>query len=251
MKDKFKYIIAIGVVTLIIVTLFELVIMPLYVRQGKSRELVDVSAMDVDAALTMIKSSGFKGVIADTIFTAEYEPNTVIDQYPKPGSIVKKGRTVRLNISHAEKLVDVPNIVGKSHRSAELLLRKAGLKIGAISKSYSIIYPVGVIIGQIPDSAETIPKGYRVRVVMSKGRSPNNIQVPSLFGLSKESATDELQKVGLALGKVHYKQNVDLIPYTVIEQSVEAGTVLAESQPVNLTVSVLDLQDIFEQVIDK
>ena len=86
---------------------------------------------------------------------------------------------------------------------------------------------------------------------MSKGRSPNDIQVPSLFGLSKEAAEIELRKSGLRIGKVRYKQNEDLIPYTILDQSIQAGTILDNPQNIDITVSVLDLQDIFEQVIDK
>ncbi len=251
MKKILKHIIAIGIITLIIVILFEMIIMPFYVRLGKSKELIDVTAMDVNSALIMIKTSGFKGVVTDTIYTSEVEPDIVLDQQPEPGAIVKKRRTVRLKISQAEKLVVVPNIIGQSERSAQLLLNQVGLKIGTISKAYNSIHPDGVIINQIPDSTETIPKGYSVRVVMSKGRSPNDIQVPSLFGLSKEAAEIELRKSGLKIGKVHYKQNEDLIPYTILDQSIQAGTILDNPQSIDITVSVLDLQDIFEQVIDK
>ena len=251
MKKILKHIIAIGIITLIIVVLFEIIIMPFYVRLGKSKELVDVTSMDVKSALIMIRTSGFKGVVTDTIYTSEVEPNIVLDQHPEPGAIVKKRRTVRLKISQAEKLVVVPNIIGQSERSAQLLLSQVGLKVGTISKAYNSIHPEGVIINQIPDSTETIPRGYSVRVVMSKGRSPNDIQVPSLFGLSKEAAEIELRKSGLRIGKVHYKQNEDLIPYTILDQSIQAGTILDNPQNIDITVSVLDLQDIFEQVIDK
>ena len=251
MKKILKHIIAISIITLIIIILFEMIIMPFYVRLGKSKELVDVTSMDVKSALIMIRTSGFKGVVTDTIYTSEVGPDIVLDQHPEPGAIVKKRRTVRLKISQAEKLVLVPNIIGQSERSAQLLLNQVGLKIGKISKAYNSIHPDGVIVNQIPDSTETIPKGYSVRVVMSKGRSPNDIQVPSLFGLSKEAAEIELRKSGLKIGKVHYKQNEDLIPYTILDQSIQAGTILDNPQSIDITVSVLDLQDIFEQVIDK
>ena len=251
MKKILKHVIAIGIITVIIFILFELIIMPFYVRHGKSKELIDVTSMDIRSAMIMIRTSGFKGVVTDTIYTSAIEPNIVLDQYPEPGAIVKKGRTVRLKISQSEKLVIVPNIVGQSQRSAELLLNKVGLKIGAISKEYSVILPNGVIVNQMPDSTATLPKGYSVRVVISKGRSPNDIQVPSLFGLSKEAAELELRKTGLRIGRVHYKQNENLIPYTVLDQSIQAGTILENSQSIDITVSVLDLQDIFDQMIDK
>ena len=250
MKKIFKHIIAIIVVTLIIITLFELIIMPRYVRHGNSKQLVDVTSMDVGSAMIMIRTSGFKCTVTDTIYTSDMQPNIVLDQHPKAGSIVKKGRTIRLKISQADKLVVVPNIIGQSLRSAELVLNKVGLKIGTTSREFSVTHPNGVIVKQLPDSSETLPKGYSIRVVISKGRSPNDIQVPTLFGLSKDAAEQVLHKASLRIGRVHYKQNEDLIPYTVLDQSIKAGTILKNSQNIDITVSVIDLQDIFEQVID-
>ena len=69
--------------------------------------------------------------------------------------------------------------------------------------------------------------------------------------MTKEAAVLELQKAGLRIGKVHYKQNEDLIPYTVLDQSLSAGTILESSQSIDITVSVLDLQDIFDQMMDQ
>ena len=251
MKIKIiKYIIVLGLLTIVAIILLESVILPFYVRHSKSKELVDVTSLDVKSAMIMIRTSGFKGVVADTIYTSEVEPNIVLDQHPKPGSVVKKKRTVRLKISQSEKLVEVPYIVGQSQRSANLILNEIGLKIGAISKAYSSLFPEGVINNQIPDSMQTLPKGYSVRIVVSQGRSPSDILVPSLFGLSKEAAELELQRAGLRIGKIHYKQNEDLIPYTVLDQSIAAGTILENSQLIEVTVSVLDLQDIFQDVTD-
>ena len=53
------------------------------------------------------------------------------------------------------------------------------------------------------------------------------------------------------LGKIFYRQNEDLIPYTVLDQSISAETVLEKPTKIDLTVSVLDMQDIFNQMIDK
>ena len=86
---------------------------------------------------------------------------------------------------------------------------------------------------------------------ISLGVPPNFFQVPNLFGLSKKKAIADLEKAGLTLGKVFYRQNEDLIPYTVLDQSISAETVLEKTTQINLTVSVLDMQDIFNQMIDR
>jgi len=251
MKSKIvKYIFTIGILTILAFIILEAFIMPYYVRHGKYKELIDVTSLDIRSARVMLRTSGFRSVIADTIYTSTIEPNVVLDQYPKPGSIVKKKRTVRLKISQSEKMVKVPFIIGQSERSAELLLKRNGLKLGTVNQDYNPDYPEGVIIEQFPDTMLIIPRGYNVNIVISMGRAPNDILVPSVFGLSKESAEAELKKAGLKIGKIHYKQNEELIPYTVLDQSIPSGTALEKPEPIDLTISVLDLQDIFQDVTD-
>ena len=72
-----------------------------------------------------------------------------------------------------------------------------------------------------------------------------------VFGLSKKKAINQLEKAGFSLGKVYYRQNEDLIPYTVLDQSVKPGTVLENTIAIDLTISVLDMQDIFNNIIDQ
>ena len=80
------------------------------------------------------------------------------------------------------------------------------------------------------------------------GLPPDFFQVPQLFGLSLNSAKKELVRSKFSLGKVSYQQNEDLIPYTVLDQSIIPGTVLDESAKIDLVVSILDLQDIFDKL---
>jgi beta-lactam-binding protein with PASTA domain len=61
-----------------------------------------------------------------------------------------------------------------------------------------------------------------------------------------KKAESELLKARLKLGKISYQQNEDLVPYTVLDQSIAPGTVLDKSTNIDLNVSILDLQDIFD-----
>ena len=92
-------------------------------------------------------------------------------------------------------------------------------------------------------------RGMGVHLV-SLGVPPNFFQAPNIFGLSKKKAIIEIEKSGFFLGKVYYRQNEDLIPYTVLDQSLKPGTVLEEPVKIDLTISVLDMQDIFNNIID-
>ena len=63
-----------------------------------------------------------------------------------------------------------------------------------------------------------------------------------------KKAKEELTRARLKVGKISYKQNEDLVPYTVLDQSIAPGTVLDQTTKVDLVVSILDLQDIFDKL---
>ena len=190
-------------------------------------------------------------MVSDTLFSGSYEPGIIIDQYPEPNRRVKEGRTIRLKISQPEKMVSIPDLIGRSLRSAELALLQSGLSIDTVYKEYNSDVPSGNVTWQYPKGGDQLNKGMGLHLTISLGVPPNFFQVPNLFGLSKKKAIVDLEKAGLVLGKIFYRQNEDLIPYTVLDQSIAAETVLEKSTEINLTVSVLDMQDIFNQIIDK
>ena len=74
--------------------------------------------------------------------------------------------------------------------------------------------------------------------------------MPQLFGLSLVKAEQLLTKLQLSLGSITYRQNEDLVPYTILEQSIVAGTVLGKPLPIDVTVSILDLNDVYNQLSD-
>jgi len=249
-KKISTYLIAFGGLTLAVIFLFDSVIMPTYVRQGGGRYMINVKGKSLSHAQKVLDADGYKSLISDTLFSAMYEVGTIVDQYPTPNTRVKEGRTVRLKIAQPEKLVQIPDLIGRSIRSAELLLNQTGLEIDTVFKEYNSDVPEGNVTWQYPKGGDLLNKGMGLHLTISLGVPPNFHQVPNLFGLSKKKAVEYLNKAGFRLGKIFYRQNEDLIPYTVLDQSIPAETVLEEPTTIDLTVSVLDMQDIFNQMID-
>jgi len=252
MIKKFtSYIVVFGVMTLGIILLFEMVFMPIYVRKGDGRYMVNVKGKTLQHAEKVLDSEGYKSLVSDTLFSAVYEFGTIVDQYPAPNTRVKEGRTVRLKIAHPEKMVSIPDLIGRSLRSAKLILNQEGLEIDTVYKEYNSDVPSGNVTWQYPKGGDLLNKGMGLHLTISLGVPPNFHQVPNLFGLSKKKAVVDLEKAGFRLGKIFYRQNEDLIPYTVLDQSIPAETVLEEPTTIDLTVSVLDMQDIFNQMINQ
>ena len=249
MKYKIlNFLIALFITSILIFLFFEKIAMPIYIRKGNSIRLINVRGKILDRGINELKISGFNGVVFDTVYTSNIESQTIIDQYPPSGQKVKKGRTIRLKIARPEKMIDVPSLVGQSKRSAEIKIQQLGLKIDTIYVEYNPDYPKGTVAWQFPKSGDQIRKGFGLQITLSEGLPPDFYQVPQLFGLSLNNAKKKLDNSRLKLGKVTYQQNEDLVPYTVLDQSISPGTVLSKSSQINVIVSVLNLQDIFDSI---
>jgi len=246
-----QYLLAFGAVSFVVIILFEYIIMPMYTRHNTGQYLMDVQGKTLEEAIAMIEAEDFRAIVSDTMYTNKVAEGIVVDQYPKPNMKVKTGRTVRLKISTSEKLVFIPNLIGQSLRSAELVLQQAGLLIDTVYSEYNPEYPKGTIAWQYPKANNTMKKGFGIQVTLSKGLPPDFYQVPNVIGLSLNQAKEYLAKARLKVGKISYHEDQDLVPYTVLDQSISEGTVLDRPMNINLVVSVLDLQDIFNQLTNE
>ena len=226
----------------------EYIVMPAYTRQNQNRIMIDIKNRNLDDVIKILKSENYRYEVSDTLYTNKFKLGTIVDQYPKPNTRVKSGRTVRLKIAQPEKSVAIPNLIGQSRRSAELELNQMGLLIDTMYTEYNPEYPNGTIAWQYPKAGDRRKKGMGIQITVSKGMPPNFFQVPNLIGLSINQARDLIFKSRLKVGKISYHQDQDLVPYTVLDQSIKNGTVLDATATINLVVSVLDIQDIFNNL---
>ena len=243
-----RLILSIIVMIFIFSIVAEYLVMPVYTRQNQNKVMMDVINRNLNDAIKLLKSENYRYEVSDTLYTNKFSLGTIIDQYPKPNTRVKSGRTVRLKIAHPEKSVAIPNLIGQSRRSAELELNQMGLLIDTVYTEYNPEYPNGTIAWQYPKAGDRRKKGMGIQITVSKGMPPNFFQVPNLIGLSINQAKDLIFKSRLKVGKISYHQDQDLVPYTVLDQSIKDGTVLDVSATINLVVSVLDMQDIFNSL---
>ena len=113
---------------------------------------------------------------------SDLEKNFVVDTYPKEGTIVKKGDTIKIVLSDGVELVDVPNIVNMTLDKARLVLQREGLTIGNIEERFSDVYERGVIMIQNPSQTSKIGKNETISVVISRGSETELVVVPQFVG---------------------------------------------------------------------
>ena len=125
-------------------------------------------------------------------------------------------------------------------------MERSGFKIDSIFYDYSKRIPDGAIISQsLPPNIEA-KRGTPVWVTVSLGNQPDIFTVPNLLGKSLASAKELIAKSGLLEGEINYRIDEELIPFTVLWQSLKAGKILKERAHIKFIVSINDISEIPE-----
>jgi len=228
---------------LILVLLFLLtdrVIMPSITRHGSEVALPDVVGMSLTEATTALEKVGAELEIAGEEPSPNLPEGTVMTQSPPGGTEVKKGRRVKVIKSAGREMATVPNMVGFSQRQSELKLREAGLELGGVGWAASDSLPINVMVYSIPAAGSLVPKSTSVNLFFNRGSLTTIVTVPQLVGIDLSEAEKIIDSLGLNISGFERAVMTDLLPNTVIWQSLREGSKVELGSSIELKVSVTD-----------
>lgn len=218
--------------------LMDRVIMPGVVGSGGEVLVPDVTERSSEESRRILDESGLSLVAASEMHDPVVPEGYIISQTPKAYTQVKRGRSIEVIVSKGTEQIPLPDLTrGISLRTAEIELTNAGLELGSISYQPSDYVPKGVVISQSPSRGAFSHRGGLVSVTVSSGPEKALSAVPDVIGLDVESAIFQLKEVGLTLGNITYIQQPDLLPETVVSQSVPAGDGVERGTAVDLVVT--------------
>ena len=104
-------------------------------RHGQQISVPDVSGLTLNEASSVLEERQLAYAILDTSsYNPKFPYQTIIEQIPAPGSLVKQARKIYLSINRAGyKMTEVPFVVGKTLRQADPALKSAGFKVGKLT----------------------------------------------------------------------------------------------------------------------
>jgi serine/threonine-protein kinase len=189
-----------------------------------------VGVRSAEASRTL-QNRGFE-VGIQTVVTPDVPKDRVATQDPQPGVKARKGSKVTITVSAGPGQTAVPAVVGRSRAEAEAALRAAGLR-PELTQEYSPDVPAGQVVSASPPEGNTVDKGTRVRLVVSRGVQP--IGVPDVVGKDYAEARGLLEGAGLKV--VRHDEVSDRKPGTVTAQTPRAGAKARKGDTVTLTVA--------------
>ncbi len=211
-KDFFKHLLYAVLIEagLLIITFLTLRI---YTHHGQKIPVPDFRGLTMDEVYK--KASDYKLIIevTDSVFNNDMPKGTVIEQNPEPDFNVKKRRRIfiTMNAFNPEK-VNMPNVVGVSHRQARAVLKNAGLEIGKLIHVPDIA--INNVLKQRFDGEEIepgtlIPKGSKVDLVLGNGLSNEKTTLPDLYEYTLIEAKERLLGAALNVGAIIYDESVE------------------------------------------
>ncbi|MBN2008940.1 PASTA domain-containing protein [candidate division KSB1 bacterium] len=234
---RYPLIIFVGMIILYFI--FDIVIMPIYTRHGQAIEVPNVTEMTFEGARTLLDQQDLKIVEKAKKFDINFRSGTVISQHPEPGSQVKKGRRIYVIVSKGEPTVEMPRVVGKSEKNATFELLQLGLKVRHVTYEFSSHFPADVVFDQSVPDGDEIKVGDGVDLSVSYGQFPDRFVVPEVVGRSLKDAQKVIEQAGLTIGMVTYRMEPELLPETVVEQSILANSEVNQGEALHLVVSKL------------
>lgn len=193
--------ILLGILLAIMIFAFFIFSLKWITHHGSARTVPEVTGKSFEDAKDQLRSMGFDVEIQDSIFVDTVAPLMVLKQFPEADANVKVNRRVFLTISRAvPPMVEMPNLVGYSIRSAEMALKNMGLRIG--DTTFRPDFAKNSILEQSIRPGTKLPMGSQVNLVLGDGLGKQDFAVPMLIGQTLLEAKIKLEAGGLILGSV-------------------------------------------------
>ena len=175
-------------------------------HHDQSKTVPMVMGKTFEEAESQLRKAGFEVEIQDSIYVDTARPLAVLKQIPEADEVVKVNRTVYLTINRSvPPVIDMPNLVGYSYRSAEMALKNANLRVG--DTSFRPDFAKNAVLEQRYNGS-TISPGTKIRMgsaidlILGNGVSDRQFVVPSLVGKTYCEARAMLEANGLSFGAV-------------------------------------------------
>jgi eukaryotic-like serine/threonine-protein kinase len=201
------------------------------VLAADQKQVPRVTGKQLVEARAIMERAGFD--VETERVQSEQPFDQVVDQDPNGGEEADEGSTVTLEVSGGPGDVLVPPVERLSEVQAVREIHRAGLEV-TTDPEFSDRVKKGFAIRTVPGEGTTVTKGTRVRLLVSQG--PEQVTVPDVTGLSRESAEARLRDAKLA--SAVDEQASDTVPKgDVISQSTGAGGEVARDSTVTIVVS--------------
>jgi serine/threonine-protein kinase len=176
--------------------MFNSVVMPRLIHGGGQVEVPDLSNLTLDQAERALGPMGLELSRAGERFDPAVPRGFVLSQEPVPGTFIRGNRRVSVVVSLGEEFSSVPALYGETQRSAEALLKSAGLRLGVMTRAPSEDVGDGLVAGSDPGPETVLPRDGVVHLLISSGAGEESFVMPDVMGREIGGVRRQLEAFG-------------------------------------------------------
>jgi len=240
MKLLRDYLIIFAGIGIVAALAFNNVILPLYVNWNDEIRVPSLTHTDLNKASTILKDRSLEWTIKDTIFRRDIPSRFIMDQYPEAGQMVKENRKIQLTINLPPAKLEMPDLVAITERQAIIAIERLGLFLVETLEDSSDQYERTVVIDQSVLAGMPVAPGDSIKITVSLGKRNLKKTMPDLLNKSLDEARRTLESHGFTLGRVQTTENSDLLPNTVVSQTVTAGKEFPRERVIQVDLMITD-----------
>jgi serine/threonine-protein kinase len=205
--------------------------------QSNEIEVPNLIGLDLGAATEQVKPMELRLQVVDQRHDPATPSGKVLEQMPRAGSSVRRGRKVKLVVSLGGEVLAVPDLIGQASRAVEIELRQEGFVPGDLARVKTSRAGPGRVIGQVPPAGTPAVPSTRVHRLVSDGAPDVRWIMPDLSGVRRSDAERWITESGLRRGAVRSVRMGSRPPGTVVGQLPLPGYPVRRRDVVELTVA--------------
>jgi eukaryotic-like serine/threonine-protein kinase len=159
-----------------------------------------VIGLQAQEARSRLEAAGLTVTTGKPIPSIKIAQGDVARQQPPPGTDLKKGSLVTLQVSTGPPMRTVPSVKGLPVDTAKSQLTQRGF-VPSVRNQWSQTVPDGHVVTQDPDGARRARYGSKVKLMVSKGPEP--VLVPQVIGRPVDEAIAILEAAGFSVTQVN------------------------------------------------
>lgn len=175
---------------------FNNLVMPRLIHSVGEVHVPELTNLTLVQAEQLVTPLGLQLSRAGERFDPSVPSGFILTQDPPAGTPVRGKKRVMVVISLGEEFSSVPEVFGESLRGARLLIERAGLKVGGITRSPSDEFGDGLVLGTDPPAESVLPRETPVSLLVSTGQGVETFVMPDLIGREIGSVRRQLEALG-------------------------------------------------------
>ena len=240
MKLLRDYLVIFAGIGIVVALLFNNVILPLYVNWNDEIRVPSLTHTDLTKGTKILKERTLEWTIKDTIFRRDIPSGFIMDQYPEAGQMVKENRKIQLTINLPPAKLEMPDLIAITERQAIIALDRLGLVLMETITDSSDQFERTVVMEQSVLAGMPVAPGDSITITVSLGKRNLKKSMPDLLNKGLDEATRILESQGFLLGEDQTTQSSDLLPNTVVSQSVLAGKEFPRERIIQVDLMITD-----------